>query len=544
MQDKVGIQEGLECGMQGWDAGRDVGCRIQEQGSTGILRDPQGSPETPRDPQGSSGIHREQRFPPAPSSLSNSLLPEPRIQPGAIPDSQNPSLAGIPTLPGLPGFPSAPRLWEDARIPWEERLGCLGPPGRGRAGNPHPSPYKNPCFYPLFPLPAALPVFPNPFLPPIPKIPGERSLISIWTIPWKNLPDPSQNPLLGLKTPGKNFPWGWETTGIPAQEHQGKSLGLGHPTAMDLGIFDCRCSRFSRKIPHEGENGGAGVGHGDLGGFYPKFLGIEAWVTPKLCPGVFSRTKEDPGGNLGVPDGNQALPAKPQPTKSGNLCNSWIFPPFPPRLQSFGKSPGSRDSWNQIPIYSGLGLFQIHRHGMIQSRTFPFGCRTPKFCSSHQFFHGKTQHSQHSAFPAFPHSLATDWSIPLDGSHPWMRRVMIFGKLGIVSRRFNSSDASLEKKTKPGFLKFPHFQPFPNGNFNPSRPGGRRKIGNNPECWERDLFSKGKASLAASGFRGEIPGAAPGPSGGSQDMGADREAPGIAGCESRRVRIAPISPGF
>ncbi|XP_023796022.1 uncharacterized protein LOC111938509 [Cyanistes caeruleus] len=269
----------------------------------------------------------------------------------------------------------------------------------------------------------------------------------------------------------------------------GKSLGLSHPVAVDLGIFDSRCSSFSWKIPHEGKNGGAGAGHGGLGGFYPKFPGIEGWVTPKLSPGVFSRTKEDPGWNLGVPDGNQALPAKPQLTKSRNLCNSWIFPPC---LQSFGKSPGSRNSWNQIPIYSGLVLTQIHRHRMIRSRTFPFGCPTPKFCSSHQFFHGKMQHSQHSAFPAFPHSLAMDWSIPLDGSQPWMRRVEIFGKLGIVSQRFNSSDASLEKKTKPGFLKFPLFHPFPMGILTPLAPEGEGKLGITRNVGSGICFPKAK----------------------------------------------------
>lgn len=51
----------------------------------------------------------------------------------------------------------------------------------------------------------------------------------------------------------------------------------------------------------------------------------------------------------------------------------------------------------------------------------------------------------------------------------------------------------------------------------------RRINGNNLECWEWDLFSKGKVSLAVSRFRWEIPGAAPGPSGGSQDIGADRK---------------------
>lgn len=66
-----------------------------------------------------------------------------------------------------------------------------------------------------------------------------------------------------------------------------KSPGLGHPVMTDLGIFDSWCSCFSWKIPREGKNGGAGVGHRDLGWFYPGFPGLEGWVTPKLCPGVF-----------------------------------------------------------------------------------------------------------------------------------------------------------------------------------------------------------------------------------------------------------------
>lgn len=66
-----------------------------------------------------------------------------------------------------------------------------------------------------------------------------------------------------------------------------KSPGLGHPVMMDLGIFDSWCSRFSWKTPREGKNGGAGVGHWDLGWFYPGFPGLEGWVTPKLCLGVF-----------------------------------------------------------------------------------------------------------------------------------------------------------------------------------------------------------------------------------------------------------------
>lgn len=75
-----------------------------------------------------------------------------------------------------------------------------------------------------------------------------------------------------------------------------KSPGLGHPVMTDLGIFDSWCFRFSWKIPREGKNGGAGVGHRDLGWFYPGFPGLEGWVTPKLCPGVFfPQTKEDPG---------------------------------------------------------------------------------------------------------------------------------------------------------------------------------------------------------------------------------------------------------
>lgn len=156
MQDGVGIQDKEQ------DAGRDVGSRIQEQGPTGST--------------GSSAFP----LPPLPLAIPASLNPQ--IQPGAIPDSPkshpgwdpNPSTA----LPhSFSWFPFTLRLQEDARIPWEEGLGCLGLPESRRAGDPHPFSYKNPHFYPLFPLLGCLPVFPNPFFPalhprPIPESQG------------------------------------------------------------------------------------------------------------------------------------------------------------------------------------------------------------------------------------------------------------------------------------------------------------------------------------------------------------------------------------
>lgn len=68
------------CEIQDWDTVRDVGYRMQEQGS--------------------AGIHREQNFPPAPSSLSNSHLCTPGSSLERSQAPQNPTLAGIPTPPG------------------------------------------------------------------------------------------------------------------------------------------------------------------------------------------------------------------------------------------------------------------------------------------------------------------------------------------------------------------------------------------------------------------------------------------------------------
>lgn len=42
---------------------------------------------------------------------------------------------------------------------------------------------------------------------------------------------------------------------------RGKTPGLGHPVAMDLGIFDSWWFRFSWKIPCEGENEGSELGN-------------------------------------------------------------------------------------------------------------------------------------------------------------------------------------------------------------------------------------------------------------------------------------------
>lgn len=77
-----------------------------------------------------------------------------------------------------------------------------------------------------------------------------------------------------------------------------KSPGLGHPVMTDLGIFDSWCSRFSWKTPREGKKEGAGVGHRDLGWFYPGFPGLEGWVTPKLCPGGFSPNQRGSWGGI------------------------------------------------------------------------------------------------------------------------------------------------------------------------------------------------------------------------------------------------------
>ncbi|XP_039559105.1 uncharacterized protein LOC120499437 [Passer montanus] len=122
MQDGVGIQDEEQ------NAGRDVGCRIQEQGSTGMHRDPQGCTGSSASP-----------LPPLPLAIPVSL--NPRIQPGMIPGSPkfHPGWEPNPfrALPhSFSWFAFTLRLREAARIPWEEGLGCLGLPEGRRAGDP------------------------------------------------------------------------------------------------------------------------------------------------------------------------------------------------------------------------------------------------------------------------------------------------------------------------------------------------------------------------------------------------------------------------